>query len=105
MSAQLTSRAQDRIRALQQSLIGLFIVLDNVQRVQIFRIEAVPSQDLLSKVALKRRKAQPSFLIVPQQKLDQGVAQPANTVIEKNGIRIGHQGYFVNPLNSVYGVF
>ena len=93
MTAQLATCSQNGIRALQQSLTRLFIVLNNVQRVEIFRIETVPAQDFLCKVTLERGKAQSSSLVVPEQKLDQGVAQPANTIVEEKWAGSGHQGF------------
>ena len=91
MTAQLTPGTKDGIRPLQQSLIRLFVVLNNVQCIEIFWIEAVPAQDLVSEVTLKRGKAQPTLLITLEQKLDQRIAEPANTIVEKNGATIGHQ--------------
>lgn len=92
MTAQLASGSQDGVRPLEHSLIRLFIVLNNVQRIQIFRIKTMPAQDLLSEVTLKRGKPQSPVLVVPEQKLDEGITQPANTVIKKNWTATGHQG-------------
>ena len=91
MTAQFATGSQDGIRPLEQTLIRLFIVLNNVQCVQLFRIKTVPAQDLLREVTLKRGKAESSLLVMPEQKLDECIAQPANTIIEKNRTASGHR--------------
>src|SRR6185295_14973508 len=93
MTTQLASGSQDSIRSLQHSLIRLLVVLHDMQCVQIFRIETVPAQDLLSEVTLQRRETKAATLVVLEQKLDQCVAQPANTVVEKDWAGSGHHGF------------
>jgi hypothetical protein len=81
------------IGTLQYSLILLLIVFYQVERVEVFRVQAMSLQNLLGEVTLQRRKPQVSTLIMPQQELDQPIAQPANTVVENDRIRTVHHGF------------
>src|ERR1051326_5961425 len=73
-TSELAAGAQDRIGALQHALVRLFVVFHDVQRVEIFRIDAVTLQDSRCEVALQRCKLQTAMLVVFEQKLDQTIA-------------------------------
>lgn len=92
-TTQLAAGSQHCIGALEYTLIRTLIVLHKMKRVEIFRVKTMPAQYLLGEVTLQRCKPQAPALIMPEQKLDQSIAQPANTVVQNDGIRAAHYGF------------
>src|SRR5690349_24290522 len=68
-TTELARGAQHRIGALQHAPVRQFVVFDHVQRVEIFRIDAVTLQDFRGEVALQRCETQPALFVVLEQKL------------------------------------
>ena len=67
----------------------LLVVLRYIDRIKVVRVYAVSRHQALRKFALQRRKPETIALISLQQKLNESIAESANTVVENDWVRVG----------------
>lgn len=85
-SAEFRENERHRIRAVQQAFRRPVWIYDNVKSIQFVGAPPIPFKNLAREGALQCSESKKSVTIVPEHKLHQAVAQPANTVIQQNRI-------------------
>ena len=78
---------QSRTGTREQAFIFRFIVEDDIDRIQGTRTYAVAREYLRGEIALQRSEAEGLFAVAAKNELDESVAESADTVVEKDGIR------------------
>src|ERR1035437_5502858 len=84
--SQLPEDKDDRIGPSQQLLVGLVGIDHNVHRIEVLSIRPMPGQNAPSQRTLQRGEAEDARRIAPQNELDEPVAQPADAVVEQDGV-------------------
>jgi len=83
---QLPQDKDDRIGTRQQLFFGKFEIDHDIHSIQVPGIRPMPRQNPPSQFTLQRSKPKDAARIAAQNELHQPVAQPANAVVEKNGM-------------------
>src|SRR2546428_10243484 len=92
-SAEMSQNRHGGVRPCGETLGRLLIVGHDVHRVEILLINAVPLQYAPGEFALSRSKAKLATRIALQHELHQTIAEPADTVVENQRVRITfHKG-------------
>src|SRR5450631_1182794 len=87
--SQVPEDEDDRIRPSQQLFVAKPIVNDHIHSIEILSIHPVPRQNPPGQHTLQRGKSEEPIRIAPQNELHQPVAEAANAVIKKDGVRHG----------------
>ncbi|HWX92861.1 MAG TPA: hypothetical protein VNY29_09535 [Terriglobales bacterium] len=77
------------IGAREESFLGLLVVRDDVERVEIDSVGSMTSENLSGERALQRGEAEEILAIMLEGELDEAVAESAKAVVEEDGVR-GH---------------
>ena len=85
-AANLLCEQEECIRLCQQSFVGLSLIEDDVDGVEILMVHAMPLQYRGGKVALQRSKTKTIVTISLQQKLDGAIAKTADAIVENDRV-------------------
>ena len=77
------------IGAGDESFLGLLVVRDDVERLEIDSIGSITTENLSGERALQRGEAEEILAIMLEGELDEAVAESAKAVVEEDGVR-GH---------------
>ena len=88
-SAEVLEDEEDGVRAEEQRFVGLVVVDDEVDRIEVGRIRAVADKDAGGQRTLQRGEAEDGAAIAAEDESDQPVAETADTVVEEDGRRHG----------------
>jgi hypothetical protein len=89
----------DSIRPSQQLFVAKTIINDDIDSIEVLSIHPVPRQNPPGQHTLQRGESEEPIRIAPQNELHQPVAEAANAVVKKDGVRHG----FGNIRNSNTG--
>jgi AcrR family transcriptional regulator len=77
------------------------VVRDHVERRQFSRIPTAARHDGLTNGALKRGKAEDATMVVPEQELEEPVAEPADAIVQDQVASLGARRWLLARLNHV----